>query len=352
MCRKVRDAPRSRRKVCDEPGGGWGGACAAARLLRYNARVAPSVLESIGNTDIVQLRSVVPPHCATVMVKLEWQNPTGSMKDRMALAAIGRAEEDGRLQPGYTVVEYTGGSTGASLALVCAVKGYGIHVVSSTAFSREKLDHMAAYGAQLTLLQHEKIDKQLFLDMIGAARELAAQPKTYWTNQLENVDMAHGYESIGREAWRQTGGGVDAFVQMVGTSHSLRGVATALKVHNPACMIVAVEPAESAVLSGGPTGSHGIEGVGIGYSPPLWQSSLVDRIVAVSTEEAKTMARRLAREEGLFAGTSSGANVCAAIELAKELGPSSTVVTLMIDSGLKYLSTDLYSPPKSTYHAV
>ena len=309
--------------------------------------MSPSVLESIGNTDLVQLRSVVPAHCGTVAVKLEWQNPTGSMKDRMALAAIGRAEEDGRLQSDYTVVEYTGGSTGASLALVCGVKGYGIRVVTSTAFSRKKIDHMAAYGAQLTVLRHEKIDKQLFLDMIATARELAQRPKTYWTNQLENVDMAHGYEPLGEEAWQQTGGSVDAFVQMVGTSHSLRGVATALKAHNPACKIVAVEPAESAVLSGGSTGSHDIEGVGIGYIPPLWQSSLVDRVVPVSTEEAKTMARRLAREEGLFAGTSSGANVCAAIEIAKQLGPAATVVTLMIDSGLKYLSTDLDSTPKS-----
>lgn len=308
--------------------------------------MSPSVLESIGNTDLVQLRSVVPPHCGTVAVKLEWQNPTGSMKDRMALAAIGRAEDDGRLQRGYTVVEYTGGSAGASLALVCAVKGYGIHVVTSTAFSREKVDHMAAYGAQLTVLQHEKIDKQLFLDMIAVARELAERPKTYWTNQLENVDMAQGYAPIGDEAWHQTGCRVDAFVHIVGTSHSLRGVATALKARNPGCKIVAVEPAESAVLSGGPTGSHGIEGVGIGYIPPLWQSSLVDRVVSVSTEEAKTMARRLAREEGLFAGTSSGANVCAAIEIAKELGPDATIVTLMIDSGLKYLSTDLYSTAK------
>lgn len=240
-------------------------------------------------------------------------------------------------------MEYTGGSTGASLALVCAVKGYAMKVVSSTAFSREKLDHMAAYGAQLTVLRHEKIDKQLFLDMIAAARELSRQPDTYWTNQLENRDMASGYESIGNEVWEQTNGRVDAFVHMVGTSHSLLGTARALKAHNPRCKIVAVEPEESAVLSGYGAGSHGIEGVGIGYVPPLWDAALVDEVVPVSTESAKIMARRLAREEGLFAGTSSGANVCAAIEIAKKLGASSTVVTLMIDSGLKYLSTDLYA---------
>lgn len=305
--------------------------------------ISPSVLQSIGHTALVELRNVVPQNCATVLAKLEWQNPTGSMKDRMAIAAISRAEEDGRLKPGYTIVEYTGGSTGASLALVCAVKGYAMKVVSSTAFSREKLDHMAAYGAQLTVLQHEKIDKQLFLDMIAEARELSRQPDTYWTNQLENRDMASGYESIGNEVWEQTNGRVDAFVHMVGTSHSLLGTARALKAHNPRCKIVAVEPEESAVLSGHGAGSHGIEGVGIGYVPPLWDAALVDEVVPVSTESAKIMARRLAREEGLFAGTSSGANVCAAIEIAKKLGPASAVVTLMIDSGLKYLSTDLYS---------
>ena len=269
------------------------------------------------------------------------------MKDRMAIAAIERAEEGGRLEPGYTVVEYTGGSTGAALALVCAVKGYPVHLVSSTAFSQEKLAHMLAYGSKLTLLQHEKINKQLFQEMIAVARELGEQQNTYWTNQLENKDMAIGYESIGHEVWQQTNGAIDAFVQIVGTSHSLRGTATALRTYKADCKIVAVEPAESAVLSGGATGAHRIEGVGIGYVPPLWDAAIVDRIVQVSTESAKLMARRLAREEGLFAGTSSGANVCAAIEIAKELGADATVVTLMIDSGLKYLTTDLYEAPSA-----
>ncbi|MBV9718320.1 MAG: cysteine synthase family protein [Candidatus Eremiobacteraeota bacterium] len=301
-----------------------------------------TVLHSIGHTALVRLQHVVPANCANVIVKLEWQNPTGSMKDRMALEAIARAEEDGRLRPGDTVVEYTGGSTGASLALVCAIKGYPIRIVTSTAFSREKIDHMAAYGAELTVLRHDGISKQVFVDMIAAAERLAAQPNVYWTNQLQNRDMARGYEVLGEEAWQQTQGHVDAFVQMVGTSHSLRGVAAALRARNPKCKIVAVEPAESAVLSGGLPGVHNIEGVGIGYVPPLWEPSLVDAIVPVSTTQATEMARRLAREEGLFAGTSSGANVCAAIEIAKSLPPTSTVLTLMIDSGLKYLSTSLY----------
>jgi cysteine synthase len=308
-----------------------------------NRALAATALDSIGNTALLKLTRVVPPNCATVAVKLEWQNPTGSMKDRMAVGAIEAAERDGRLQPGYSVVEYTGGSTGTSLAFVCALKGYPLRVVSSTAFSREKLDHMVAYGAQLTLLHHDKIDKQLFLDMVATARELSREPNTFWTNQLENHDMALGYEPLGHEIWDQTNGHVDAFVHMVGTSHSVRGVANGLKAHSRNCRIIAVEPEESAVLSGGAAGAHGIEGVGIGYVPPLWESELVDRIVPVSTANAKTMARRLAREEGIFAGTSSGANVYAAIEVARELGPSATVVTLAIDSGLKYLSTDLYT---------
>ncbi len=204
---------------------------------------------------------------------------------------------------------------------------------------------MRAYGAKVTLVPYDGggITKQLFLDMIEAARKLAAQPKTFWTDQLQNPDMAGGYAPIANEVWKQTSGGVDAFVQMVGTSHSLRGVATALKRYSLNVKIVAVEPAESPVLSGGKPGAHDIEGVGIGYTPPLWDGSVVDRVVAVSTEDAKSMARRLAREEGLFAGTSSGANVCAAIEIGMELGPQACIVTLLIDSGLKYLSTDLYA---------
>jgi cysteine synthase len=303
-----------------------------------------SVLSAIGNTSIVRLRKVVPPDCASVLVKLEWENPTGSLKDRMANAVISRAEADGRLKPGDTVVEYTGGSTGTSLAFVCAAKGYRIHIVSSDAFSQEKLDHMVALGAELTLVPSEGglTTKKLILDMIEAARELSAQPDTYWTDQLNNHDSIAGYQSLGDEIWSQTQGKVDAFVHSVGTAASTRGVATVLKRHKPAVKIVAVEPGESAVLSGGQPGPHKIEGVGIGYAPPLWDPSLVDEIAAVRTDDAKEMARRLAREEALFAGTSSGANVIAAIQIGQRLGPEATVVTLMADSGLKYLSTDVY----------
>jgi len=302
------------------------------------------ILAAVGNTSIVRLRHVVPPQCADVLVKLEWENPTGSMKDRMALAVISRPEEDGRLNPGDTVVEYTGGSTGASLALVCAAKGYRIHIVTSDAFSKEKLDQMAALGAQLTLVPSEggKTTKELILDMVETARRLSQEPHTYWTDQLTNQDSIAGYFPLGEEIWTQTGGTVDAFVHSVGTAASSRGVATALKRHNPGVQLVCVEPAESAVLSGGQPGPHKIEGVGIGYLPPLWEPSLVDAIESVATADAKAMARRLAREEALFAGTSSGANVIAALRVAERLGPGKTVVTLMADSGLKYLSTDVF----------
>jgi len=302
------------------------------------------ILKAIGSTSIVRLRRVVPPGCAEIFVKLEWENPTGSMKDRMAQAVISRAEEDGRLKPGYTVVEYTGGSTGASLALVCAAKGYRLKIVSSDAFSREKLDHMAALGAELTLVPSEGglTTKKLILDMVESARQLSREPGTFWTDQLNNLDAVAGYHPLGEEIWEQTGGRVDAFVHSVGTAASLRGVAAALKRHREAVRVVAVEPAESAVLGGGPAGPHKIEGVGIGYTPPLWEPGLADDIVPVATGEAKEMARRLAREEALFAGTSSGANVVAALRVGQRLGPGSRVVTLMVDSGLKYTSTDVY----------
>jgi cysteine synthase A len=302
------------------------------------------LLDAVGNTRLIPLRKVVPPGCADVLVKLEWENPTGSMKDRMALAVITSAEQDGRLTPGDKVVEYTGGSTGTSLAWVCAARGYPIHIVSSDAFSREKRDHMTALGAELTLVPSEGglTTRKLILDMVETARRLSEEPRTYWTDQLHNHDSIAGYHPLGEEIWDQTRGEVHAFVHGVGTAASLRGVATVLRRRSPGIRIAAVEPAESPVLAGGAPGPHKIEGVGIGYTPPLWEPSLVNEILPIPTAEAKEMTRRLAREEALFAGTSSGANVLAAIRIAKQLGPGATVVTLLVDSGLKYLSTDVY----------
>ncbi len=303
-----------------------------------------NILLAIGNTSLIKLNKVVPQGCGQVFVKLEWENPTGSMKDRAAQAMISRAEEDGKLKPGYSVLEYTGGSTGISLALICVAKGYHLQIITSDAFSQDKLSQMSAFGADLTLVPSEGglTTKKLILDMIEAAREFSKKPSTYWTNQLYNVDSIAGYYPLGEEIWNQTNGEVNVFIQSVGTAASLRGAATVLKKHNSKIKTIAVEPAESAVLSGAQPGPHKIEGVGIGYTPPLWNSSLVDEIIPVKTEDAKAMARRLAKEEGLFAGTSSGANVIAAIQIAEQLGPDSKIVTLMVDSGLKYLSTDVY----------
>jgi cysteine synthase A len=293
---------------------------------------------------MVRLRKVVPSNCANVFVKLEWENPTGSLKDRMAHAVISQAEKNGRLKTGDTVVEYTGGSTGASLALICAVKGYRLRIVTSDAFSQEKRDHMTALGAELTLVPSKggRTTRQLILDMIETARTLSHEPHAYWTDQLQNQDTIEGYYPLGDEIWRQTQGRVDAFVHGVGSGASSRGVATALKRHKTTTRIVVVEPTESSALLGGQPGPHNIEGIGIGYTPPLWEPTLVDEILPVSTIDAKEMARRIAREESLFAGTSSGANVVAAIQVAQRLGPDANVVTLMADSGLKYMSTDLY----------
>lgn len=302
------------------------------------------ILSAIGNTSMVELQRIVPPNGARIFAKLEWENPTGSVKDRMALAAISRAESEGRLKPGGTVVEYTGGSTGAALALVCAAKGYKLRIVTSDAFAREKLDQMRALGAELILVPSEggRTTKKLILEMIETARGLSQEPGTFWTDQLNNHDSIAGYFPLGEEIWTQTGGRVDAFVHSVGTSACLRGVARVLRKHNPAVQIIAVEPAESAVLSGGQAGPHKIEGVGVGFIPPLWDPALVNQIVPVRTDDAKAMARRLAREEALFAGTSSGGNILAALEVARQLGPDARIVTLLADSGLKYLGTDVY----------
>jgi len=306
--------------------------------------LSSNVLDSIGNTPIVQLRRVVPSNCARIVAKLEWANPTGSMKDRMAKEVIEHAEAQGRLNPGSTVVEYTSGTTGISLAMVCAAKGYGFHAVFSDAFSDEKRHAMKAFGAQITDVpsDNKKITEELIKKMIEKSRVISQNPNHWWSDQLSNQDAILGYYPLGEEVWKQLDGNVDAFVHVVGTAHSIHGATKSLRKHKPDLHVTAVEPVESAVLSGRPTGSHQIEGIGIGFVPPLWEPNQVDEIMTVSTEEAKSMARRLAREEGLFAGISSGANVVAAIRVAGQLGPKATIVTILVDSGLRYMSTDLY----------
>jgi cysteine synthase A len=305
----------------------------------------PGVLGAIGGTPLVWLNRVVAPEGARICVKLESANPTGSMKDRMAAEVIRAAAADGRLPPGGTVVEYTAGTTGISLALVCAVLGYRLHVVFSDAFSQEKRLTMHAFGAQITDVASDggRITEKLIKEMIATSDRISRQPGHWWADQLSNHDAIRGYVGLGYEIWGQSGGRVDAFVQSVGTAHSIHGAAAALRGHSPDVAVIAVEPAESAVLSGAPTGSHRIEGIGIGFIPPLWDPAQVDGIEQVRSEDAAQMARRLASEEGIFAGTSTGANVVAALRVAERLPPAATVATIAVDSGLRYLSTVPYA---------
>ena len=312
---------------------------------RRKGEQSVTVLNTIGRTRLIPLQQIVPEGSARILLKLEYENPTGSMKDRMALAMVEAAEADGRLRPGGSVVEYTGGSTGVSLAFVCAVKRIPLQIVTSDAFSKEKRDHMTALGARLTLVASPTggTTKALILEMIETARKLASAPGSYWTDQLNNTDQLSSYERMAEEVWEQTNGQVSAFVQSVGTAGSLRGISTRLRAHNEAVHIVAVEPEESAVLSGRPSGSHKIEGIGAGFIVPLWTETLAHEIQTISTQEAMATARRLARHEGIFAGTSTGGNVAVALRVAERLGPDQTVVTLAVDSGMKYLSTALYA---------
>lgn len=295
----------------------------------------PDVLHSIGSTPLIGLRNVVPGNGSRILLKMESRNPTGSMKDRMALAMINAAEADGRLRPGGSVVEYTAGSTGLSLAMVCAVKGHPLEIVSSDAFARQKLDRMRQLGARLHIVRSDRgrMTEKLTRDMIEMARGLADRTGAFWTNQLDNPDQIAGYRAMGEEIWTQTGGRIDAFVQGVGSAGAISGVAAALREHADRIEIVAVEPTESPVLSGGRTGSHRIDGIGAGFVVPLWRDEIADRLDRVSTDEATAMARRLARQEGLLAGLSTGANVVAALRWAEECSHPATVVTVLCDAG-------------------
>lgn len=303
------------------------------------------MLSAIGKTPLVRLSRIVPTGAADVWVKLEYYNPTGSYKDRMALSMVERAEQRGTLKPGMTVVEYTGGSTGISLAFVCAVKGYRCRIVCNDAVALEKRRSMEVFGAELEVLKSEggKLTPDLVPRMMARAREIAAEGPSYATDQMRNPDMVAGYEPLGEELLAQTGGAIHAFCAAVGTSGMLMGAGRVLKRANPATRLVALEPATSAVLSGGTPGRHGVEGVAPGFVPPQFDRALVSETRAIDEAEARRMAWTLARQEGLFAGTSTGLNVVAALQLAREIGPGQTVVTVAVDSGLKYLAGDLYA---------
>jgi len=309
-------------------------------------RVGRSMLDLVGHTPVVRLSHVVPEAAADVLVKLEWFNPTGSYKDRMALTMIEEAERRGQLEPGMTVVECTGGSTGSSLAYVCAAKGYRLRVVTSDVFAEEKLKTIAALGAQLIVLPSEGggITSELVTRMIGRARELAAEPGTYWTDQLNNRDALVGYRGIGEELIEQLDGDLDVFCGAVGTAGMTMGVAEALAAAGATARVVLLEPAASPAISGGPVGAHRVDGIGLGFVPPLLDPERYDEVRPIEEADAREMARRLAATEGLFAGTSTGLNVTGAVGLAEELGPGHAVVTVACDTGLKYLADDLYAP--------
>lgn len=299
----------------------------------------------IGGTPVVRLNEIVPEGAADVLVKLEWFNPTGSYKDRMALAMVEEAEKRGDLRPGMTVVEYTGGSTGSSLAFVCAVKGYRFKVVSSDAFSQEKLRTMVAFGAELTVIPSDggKVTPDLTPRMIEKAAEYAAEPDTYWTDQLNNADSIVGYRRIGDELLEQVEAPIDVFCAAIGTAGLSMGVSTALREGGSRARIVIFEPASTPVITAGRSGTHSIEGIGIGFPPPLLDTNRYDEARAIDESEGRRMARRLAKDEGLLAGTSTGLNVAGAIQIAVELGAEHTVATVAVDTGLKYLAGDLYA---------
>jgi cysteine synthase A len=301
-------------------------------------------LEAIGNTPAIRLRRIAPSSGAEIWVKWEGANPTGSMKDRMALAMVEGAEERGELAPGGRVIEYTGGSTGSSLAMVCAAKGYAARFVSSDAFAEEKLRTMRAFGAEVEVIpsDHGRITPELVQAIVARARDLAREPGTFWADQNNNPDNRAAYHQMGQEILRQLDGSVDGFVQGVGTGGSFSGNAEVLREAFPGVHCVAVEPDTSRHLSGGPLGGHGIEGIGPGFIPAIMRMDLVDEVMAVGDEEAEAMARQLANVEGILAGPSSGANVVAALRLAEKLPRGRRVATIVVDTGLKYLSGGLY----------
>jgi cysteine synthase len=307
-------------------------------------QVRDSVLEAIGNTPVVRLKKIASAGMAEVLVKLEYYNPTGSYKDRMALAMIEGAEVRGELRPGMRVVEWTGGSTGSSLAMVCAIKGYRFAPISSDGFSDEKLRTMRLFGGDLEIFPAEggKLVPELYQRMKRRAEELAKEPGTFYTNQFNNQDAIRAYMGIGTELVEQAGDGLTAFCGGVGTGGMIVGVSRALKEAGCEARIVALEPASSPVLTTGKGGAHRVEGIAAGFRPPHLKDGDFDEVRTVEEAEAREMARRLAREEGIFAGTSSGLNVAAALQLARELGSGSTVATVAVDSGFKYLAGDLY----------
>jgi cysteine synthase len=302
-------------------------------------------MQGIGNTPLIKLEKLSEPNCAEIFVKYECTNPTGSMKDRMALSMIEGAEKRGELKPGGTVVEYTGGSTGSSLAMICANKGYRAHFVSSDAFAEEKLRTMRAFGASLELIPSKNglITAKLIDSLVERAKELSMNPNTFWTDQFNNVDNRNAYHKMAREILDVLGNKIDEFITGVGTGGCFSGNSEVFKNEIPKIRCIPIEPMNVRFLSGGDiSGTHKLEGIGAGFVPSICRLDLADEIISVSDEDAYDTARKLAKMEGIFGGTTSGANVWAAIQRARILGPGKKIVTIIIDSGLKYLDGDLY----------
>ena len=302
-------------------------------------------MRAIGKTPLLKLERLSEAGCAEIYVKYEGANPTGSMKDRMALSMIEGAERRGELKAGGTVVEYTGGSTGSSLAMVCANKGYRAYFVSSDAFAQEKLQTMRAFGAELEIIPSGdgKITAKLINSIIERARELSKQPNTFWTDQFNNVDNRNAYHSMAKEILDVLGKDIDEFIMGVGTGGCFSGNAEVLKDEVPNIRCIPIEPMHVRALSGGDvSGKHRLEGIGSGFVPSITRLDLADEIIAVSDEDAYETARQLAKKEGVFGGITSGANVWAAIQRARKIGAGRKIVTVIVDSGLKYLSGDLH----------
>ena len=303
-----------------------------------------NILEIIGNTPIVKLQKIVSRGCGEIYLKLEAYNPTGSKKDRMALAMIEGAEKRGDLKKGMTVVEYSGGSTGAGLAFVCSLKGYRFRLITADVFGKEKISLMNSLGADLEVIKSRdgKITKELINKMINRAKEISKEPNTFFTNQLDNEDVIKGFVPLGEEILDQINGSIDAVCDTVGTAGTLMGIAKAFKNANSNSKIIAVEPSSSPILSEGIKGSHNVEGVGLGFIPKIYDSKLVDDVITIEESIARQTSRDLALKEGVFCGTSSGMNVAAAIQISQKLGPKSRVVAIACDTGLKYLSEGLF----------
>ena len=303
-----------------------------------------NILEIIGNTPIVKLQKIVPRGCGEIYLKLEAYNPTGSKKDRMALAMIEGAEKRGDLKKGMTVVEYSGGSTGAGLAFVCSLKGYRFRLITADVFGKEKISLMNSLGADLEVIKSRdgKITKELINKMINRAKEISKDPNTFFTNQLDNEDVIKGFVPLGEEILDQINGSIDAVCDTVGTAGTLMGIAKAFKNANSNSKIIAVEPSSSPILSKGIKGSHNVEGVGLGFIPKIYDSKLVYDVITIEESIARQTSRDLALKEGIFCGTSSGMNVAAAIQISQKLGPKSRVVAIACDTGLKYLSEGLF----------